>query len=267
MLARMNPPGSAKRKAAAAMLLFMVATFIAVRNRPHDEPHATASANEPASTPSGGGSSEAGTRRADFDFYLLAMSVHAAFCADGHDRKSECQAQSPRPLVIHGLWPEKLEPRTYPHDCAAPALALEPALERALAPLMPGMRSGLHAHEWRTHGSCSGLDDDVYFSRALALAQHLDAAFRAKLTVVAGGETTAEDLRSVANLFEPGLGATLTFHCRTLRDAPERGRPYLIEVRQCLDDDGPNGAPGTAIACESVRRRDQGCGSSFLIAQ
>jgi hypothetical protein len=55
----------------------------------------------------------------------------------------------------------------------------------------------------------------------------------------------------------------------TLRAAPAalRNRPYLIEVRQCIDDDGPNGAPGTLLACASVNRRDQGCGPSFRIAE
>ena len=52
---------------------------------------------------------------------------------------------------------------------------------------------------------------------------------------------------------------------RTLRGAQTR-RPYLIEVRQCVDNDGPGGAPGTALACAVVKRRDQGCGASFLIA-
>src|SRR5262245_47905415 len=77
-----------------------------------------------------------------FDFYLLAMTLHASFC-DEHRRKTECRAPQPRPLVIHGLWPERLEPNTYPHDCPAPPLALEPKLERDLATLMPGMVDGL----------------------------------------------------------------------------------------------------------------------------
>jgi ribonuclease I len=128
------------------------------------------------------------------------------------------------------------------------------------------MRSGLHNHEWRKHGSCSGLDDDEYFRAALHDARRLDAALRAHLTVHAGGELTARSLRDVADLFDAGLGDTLTFHCRTLRDAPRRGEPYLVEVRQCLDDDGANGAPGGPISCARVNRRDQGCGASFRIA-
>src|SRR5690606_38278540 len=104
-----------------------------------------------------------------FDFYLLAMTVHAGFCADGRQQMAECRAGTgraqARPLVIHGLWPERLEPRTYPSDCPAPPLRLDPALELELADFMPGITAGLHEHEWREHGGCSGLDDDEYFRR------------------------------------------------------------------------------------------------------
>ncbi|HEX6396173.1 MAG TPA: hypothetical protein VFZ95_02000, partial [Steroidobacteraceae bacterium] len=109
-----------------------------------------------------------------FDFYLLAMTVHSAFCADGHERKAECRARAQRPLVIHGLWPENLEPRTYPHDCPAPSVSLDPMLEQQLRELMPGMADHLHEHEWREHGGCSGLDDDDYFQRTLELARVID---------------------------------------------------------------------------------------------
>jgi ribonuclease I len=201
---------------------------------------------------------------AAFDFYLMAMTAHPAFCAD-KARRRECATGNPRPLVIHGLWPERMEPRTYPRDCPAPALDLDPALSLELADMMPGMADGLHQHEWRTHGGCSGLDDDDYYRHALELTRRVAGALGATLTTRAGGETTAGELREIADMYSPGLGRTITFHCRTLRDAQSR-RPYLIEVRQCVDNDGPDGAPGTALACAVVKRRDQGCGQSFLIA-
>lgn len=199
-----------------------------------------------------------------FDFYLLALTVHAAFCADGHAGKPECRARPSRPLAIHGLWPEKLEPRSYPHDCPAPPLALDGALALELEPFMPGMADGLHEHEWREHGSCSGLDDDVYFRDTLELARALDLALTARLTTLAGQETSAAVLRDTAEVFQPGIGATFTLHCRTLRGSP---RPVLMEVRQCVDNDGPGGAPGRLLDCGSVGRRDQGCGGGFLIAE
>jgi ribonuclease I len=208
------------------------------------------------------------SRRADFDFYLMVMSSHAAFCADGHGRDPECTRSAPRALSIHGLWPERLQAGAYPHDCAAPRLDLEPRLAADLEPYMPGMRADLHEHEWRKHGGCAGLDDDTYFAAALVRARALDAALSGELTTLAGRETSAQELRDAADRHQPGLGATLVFQCRTLRDAPaaQRRRPFLIEVRQCLDDDGADGAPGAPLNCANVDRRDQGCGRRFLIA-
>ena len=107
----------------------------------------------------------------DFDFYLLALTLHPAFCADGHARQRECRGGESVPLSIHGLWPEKLEPGSYPRDCAGPRLDLDPRLARDLSRLMPGMAAGLHEHEWRTHGTCSGLEDDDYYRRTLVRAR------------------------------------------------------------------------------------------------
>jgi len=202
----------------------------------------------------------------DFDFYLLAMTLHPAFCADGHARKRECRTVEPVPLAIHGLWPEKLQSGRYPRNCKGPPLRLEPALTRDLSPLMPGMADGLHAHEWRTHGTCSGLGDDEYFRHTLELARRVDGALRGHLTTLAGRSTNSQALRKAADSALPGFGATLTFHCRTLRDAPIRGEPYLLEIRQCVDNDGARGAPRTLLDCAAMKRRDQGCGRSFHIA-
>jgi ribonuclease T2 len=236
-------------------LIGVLVAWISQRDSGKSPPDVQAdSRDSPAPNPAG----------AHFDFYLMAMTVHPAFCAD-NSRRQECTSGNHRPLVIHGLWPERMEPCTYPHDCPAPRLDLDPALSLELADFMPGMADGLHQHEWREHGGCSGLDDDDYFRDALELARRVDGALGATLTTRAGGEITAGELRDIADLFSPGLGRTLTFHCRTLRDAPSR-RPYLMEVRQCVDNDGPRGAPGTALACAVVKRRDQGCGASFLIA-
>ncbi len=121
---------------------------------------------------------------AKFDFYLLALSLHPAFCADGHARMPECSGGSSRVLVLHGLWPERLKPGAYPRDCPAPPLALDPGLEAELAEFMPGMRADLHVHEWRKHGGCTGLDDDDYFRRSLAMAREIDSALAARLGTI-----------------------------------------------------------------------------------
>jgi len=204
-----------------------------------------------------------------FDFYLMVMTWHAAFCADGHGRDQECRVPAPRPLVIHGLWPERLEPRTYPHDCNAPRLRLDQAITDSLREYMPGMAVGLHEHEWREHGSCSGLDADAYFTQAYLLARDLDTAMERQLTTRAGDEITAAQMRAAADAATPGLGATFTLHCRTLRDAPPalRNRPFLVEIRQCVKIAAPGVDRGEPFDCAQVNRHDQGCGKSFRVAK
>ena len=268
----MTPPRS--RKAQVALLVAVVGALVTwySQRQPsgndHDAPARTRPIREETRERENPVIAEATSRHADFDFYLMSMSLHAAFCKDGHERMPECEARAPRPLVIHGLWPERLEPGAYPHDCPAPPLRLEPTFARELEEFMPGMRSDLHEHEWRKHGACAGLDADVYFGAAYTLARQLDAALAPSLTTLQGRETSAAELRAAAERARPGLGATLVFQCRTLRDAPGalRKRPFLVEVRQCVDNDGEYGEPGTPLDCATVKRRDQGCGRAFLIA-
>ena len=204
-----------------------------------------------------------------FDFYLMAMTWHAAFCADGHRQEQECRVSAPRPLVIHGLWPERLEPHTYPRNCDAPRLKLDKVIEDSLREYMPGMVANLHVHEWIQHGSCSGLDADAYFMQAYLLARDLDAALSSRLTTSAGGELGAAELRAAADAATAGLGATFTLHCRTLRDAPPalRNRPFLVEIRQCVKIAAPGVDRGEPFDCAQVNRHDQGCGKSFRVAK
>ena len=253
-----------KAKAWVAVLIALSGALVAWMARREHPAEQTAGARNSATSPA---EISEKSSRADFDFYLLALTLHPAFCADGHEREPECRAGTAVPLSIHGLWPERLARGQYPRDCAGPRLDLEPSLERELGDLMPGMADGLHVHEWRTHGTCSGLDDDAYFRHTLELAQRLDAVFRDRLTTLAGQTSSTDELRAFADSHQPGLGASLTFHCRTLRDAPTRGEPYLIEIRQCVDDDGPGGAPGRLLSCEDWQRVDQGCGRAFHIAE
>lgn len=207
-----------------------------------------------------------------FDFYLMAYTLHPAFCEDGNARKPDCQRltaadNSRRPLVVHGLWPENRRPGAYPRDCPGPKLTLSRALRAELDQWMPGTASGLHTHEWRKHGKCSGLDAAQYFRVSIDLARGLNDTIGSTILASTERQITGEQLRAAANARQPSLGDTLTFHRRNVRsaDPAKRGRPYLIEIRQCIDNDAVGGAPGTLLACRSVERRDQGCGARFWI--
>lgn len=89
-----------------------------------------------------------------FDYYLLTLSWSPEFCYSHADRP-ECQSGH-HGFVVHGLWPQYAN--GYPEHCSdAPGLS-NPA---EMADIMPD--GGLVAHEWSTHGTCSGLDASGYF--------------------------------------------------------------------------------------------------------
>lgn len=92
-----------------------------------------------------------------FDYYLLTLSWSPEFChSPAHADKPECKSGH-YGFVIHGLWPQ-FEQGGYPEQCStAPGLA-NPS---EVADIMPD--AGLVAHEWSTHGTCSGLDAEAYF--------------------------------------------------------------------------------------------------------
>lgn len=93
-------------------------------------------------------------RPGEFDYYVLALSWSPEFCYS-HPEKPECQSGR-HGFVVHGLWPQYAE--GYPEHCSNAAGLPDPS---RVADLMPDQ--GLVAHEWKTHGTCSGLDAEDYF--------------------------------------------------------------------------------------------------------
>jgi ribonuclease T2 len=92
-----------------------------------------------------------------FDFYLLTLSWSPEFCST-HPSAAECAAHPA--FVLHGLWPQNTD-GTYPENCSnAPG----PANPSQYSDIFPDQ--GLLQHEWSTHGTCSGLSPDAYFTLA-----------------------------------------------------------------------------------------------------
>jgi ribonuclease T2 len=108
---------------------------------------------------------EAGSRPAGvagaFDFYVLALSWSAGFCAvDANSaRHKQCNPGSKLGFVAHGLWPQN--ERGYPSDCSGPRSPSRIALERAKG-VFPD--EGLARYEWRKHGTCTGRSPSDYFA-------------------------------------------------------------------------------------------------------
>ena len=105
-----------------------------------------------------------------FDYYVLALSWSPTYCADGGDERDDpqCDGRSGRPyaFVLHGLWPQ--HERGWPQDCrsADRGWVPGPVADRMLD-IMPSKR--LVFHQYRKHGTCSGLGVDGYFKLARQL--------------------------------------------------------------------------------------------------
>ena len=90
-----------------------------------------------------------------FDYYLLTLSWSPEYCHN-HQGAAQCVAHSR--FVLHGLWPENAD-GTYPENCTSDPLP-SPTPPNAY----PDPR--LAAHEWATHGTCTGLTAAAYFNEA-----------------------------------------------------------------------------------------------------
>ncbi len=212
--------------------------------------------------------------QASFTFYTLALSLAPAFCETSPNKK-QCSKLSEAlnaatPLTLHGLWPENGRPGSDPESCAGPSItvtALERDIDaRRLRRFMPGIADGLASHEWRKHGTCTGLSAKSYFMSAIDWTERVNAALSSVLKLASGKQMAAAGLKTSANSIFPGLGQAMTLHCRNIKtsDANMRGKPVLMELHVCLQK-GANGQPSELIECAALDRIDQGCGERFVV--
>jgi ribonuclease T2 len=101
-----------------------------------------------------------------FDYYALVLSWSPSYCAENGDRnEQQCDRRDGRrySFVLHGLWPQYNY--GYPSACHLPRRPFVP--DNVIASMLDIMPSrSLVIHEYRTHGTCSGLDPAQYFSTA-----------------------------------------------------------------------------------------------------
>ncbi len=228
---------------ALALLLIAGAAWLEMRKagnkdaqpRPAEQSAATPAKPQPApapSAPSPNQGSASPTRPATtqvpkgsgFDFYVLSLSWSPTFCesGDARDNDQQCAVGRGRGFVVHGLWPQN--DNGYPEFCPSSEPERVPAsIGRELGDIMPSM--GLIGHEWRKHGTCSGLSQRDYFT---ALA----AAFK-RVTMPArfadGRRSQNESPAGIERAFieaNPGLSANAV--------AVTCDGPRLEEVRICM---------------------------------
>jgi ribonuclease T2 len=167
-----------------------------------------------------------------FDYYLLALSWSPTYCADvGEERRDpQCSlAGRPYAFVLHGLWPQY--ERGWPSNCRSPDRGYVPgAVADRMLDIMPSRR--LVFHEYRTHGTCSGLDVDAYFDLARQLYSKVNIPSRFASPVDERMTISPEELVSEFLAANPQLKPDMI--------AVVCGGPgnRLREVRICFDRDG-----------------------------
>lgn len=159
---------------------------------------ACSSSSTPSSKMASSPAPQTAVQASGFDYYLLALSWAPQFCATSNRADSaECDPSRHYGLVVHGLWPQN-DNGSYPENCAQARPVAEGTV-RQLLPIMPSR--GLVQHEWREHGSCTGLDAQTYFGQVQRGFSQLQipSAYRAPAQPVRVGPTDMQQEFADAN--------------------------------------------------------------------
>lgn len=157
-----------------------------------------------------------------FDFYVLSLSWSPSWCAENDDagQSEQCRKGGGYGFIVHGLWPQY--ERGYPEFCPSRQPDRVPeGLGRAMTDIIPSM--GLVGHQWRKHGSCSGLAQKDYFATVRAA--------RERIAIPADLPRTKNRLRPEA-VEQAFLAANPGIERRGIAVTCEGG--LLSEVRICL---------------------------------
>lgn len=115
-----------------------------------------------------------GNEAGRFDYYILSLSWSPTYCA-GLPRGAndpQCDRRRPRPyaFVLHGLWPQFERGR--PESCPSRDRGFVPRpVAQRMLDIMPSDR--LVFHEYRKHGTCTGLGVDGYFALSRSLYEKI----------------------------------------------------------------------------------------------
>lgn len=109
-----------------------------------------------------GGQGRAQDVAGQFDYYTLVLSWSPTYCAsEARPGDPQCDRRGRNyAFVLHGLWPQY--ERGYPEYCRTRAKPFVPdRIIDQMLDIMPSKR--LVIHEYRKHGTCSGLSPEQYY--------------------------------------------------------------------------------------------------------
>ncbi len=182
-----------------------------------------------------------------FDFYVLSLSWSPEFC---NVKPENRQCGRGYGFVLHGLWPQFT--KGYPESCNSQFL--EAPVLRSFGGLFPDDK--LAIHEWKKHGTCSGLTAKDY----LQLSQQLKNGFKSPVEL----NNLGQPLRVTRNeLTQKIIAANPKLKANAVQFSCADGGRFLQEVYICYDNQG-----GAATACspEMMRRSQKSCAQeNFLI--
>ncbi|MDP9138973.1 MAG: ribonuclease T2, partial [Pseudomonadota bacterium] len=172
-----------------------------------------------------------------FDYYVLALSWSPTYCSSpaGAADGSQCSSDKRFAFIVHGLWPQYRA--GWPEFCDTPEPRVPDTTIAAMLPVMPSPQ--LIVHQWRKHGSCSGLPIADYF----ALVQSLFAKVRIPARYLAPTAVIATNPGAIVSDFvksNRGLDPSMI----SVRCGSRKRQARLAEVRICFARDGGFAACG-----------------------
>jgi ribonuclease T2 len=226
-----------KKKTIPALFVLLFLAACSPPPRPAPEP-------APRPHPAGAAFALPSSDAQNFDYYLLNLSWSPEFCYS-HPNATEC-ASHPT-FVLHGLWPQNID-GTYPQNCSN---ASGPADPSQYADIYPD--PGLLQHEWRTHGTCSGLAPDAFFTAARAAFQSfaVPPTLAQLARQISLPPAQILDLVTQSNPKIPS--SSLALSC---------GNNYLTAIEVCLNKNGQPTPCGPIRSCRAntvriPRRKDR----------
>jgi len=222
-----------KRSLAIPSTLLSLVLYACNSNSPQPQEKPPASAPQPQTSAPSPSAVAAPNPNQHFDYFLLNLSWSPEFC-HSHSNAPECGQHMT--FVLHGLWPQNAD-GTYPENCSnAPG----PSNPSQYSDIFPDQ--GLLQHEWKTHGTCSGLTPDAYFTTARTAFRTI--TLPATLTEI--NHQISMPPNQIIGLFttaNPDIpNSSLAISC---------GNNYLTAVEVCLDKSLHATACGPIRSCKA----------------
>ena len=223
----------------------------------------------PTVTYAGPGDSNA--ESGNFDYYAFEQSWSPEYCHGNNKARNSKQCRNidgswrSWNLTVHGLWPnydrgnrKRPKGKLWPQYCKdSPACPNGSACDLKRGGLPAGLvqqydrytpSRKLQNHEWRKHGTCSGLSQAAYIRETLKTAAQLPTA---DVISLAAGNSSGADYQALIKAY--GGPQQVGIRCRR-----KGGHQYLSAVFTCWKREA-DGKVGARMACPKATLKSKKC--------